>query len=107
MNPGDLRHRVTIQRLDPTTRDEYKAVIPSWGPVVTVWAAVESVSGREAFIAQQVMQQSTHRITIRYRSDVTATMRVAHGDRLYDIKAALDRDGRRRWLQLLCEEVSP
>jgi len=34
-------------------------------------------------------------------------MLVRHDGRELEIQAVLDRDGRRRWLQLMCREVTP
>lgn len=107
MRAGDLRHKVTIQRL-MTGEDEYGQPLNAWQDVVTVWANVEDLTGREYLAAQQVpTTQVSTRVTIRWRSDVKPEMRVVHGSRLLDIKAVLDSDGRRRELQLMCQEVAP
>jgi len=107
MRIGDLRHRVTILHQTDGV-DEWGAPAPGqWVPLATVWACVEGLRGNEYWQAQQLVDQADHRITIRYRRDVTAQMRVQHDGRLFEIRAALDRDGRRRWLELICREVLP
>lgn len=73
---GKLRHRVTIQRLDESTRDASGAVVPAWVNVATVWASVEPVSGRELFASGQVQANVTHRALIRHREAVTAKNRL-------------------------------
>ncbi len=107
MRAGELRHRVTIQRL-VTGQDDYGQPLDAWQDVATVWAKVEDLTGREYFQAQQVPTvQVSSRVTIRWRSDVKPEMRVLASNRLLDIKAALDPDGKRRELQLMCLEVTP
>lgn len=98
------RHRITIQE-QKTIRDEFGQPTQGWFDVMTVWASVEAVSGREYWAAQQVVDQSDHRVTIRYRPGITPTMRVLHDGRQLDIQAVLDRTGEKRWLELMCKEV--
>ncbi|MGD9644059.1 MAG: phage head closure protein [Elusimicrobiales bacterium] len=104
MNAGELRHRITFQRrgTDPTTGG-----FTDWVDYATVWAKVEDLSGRDYIQAQMLGQASlvTTRITIRWRPDIDPHMRVRAGSRTFDVKAVLDPDGRRRWLQLMCAEA--
>lgn len=104
MNIGNLRHRVQLQVRAPT-KDEYGAEIDGWADLASVWASVEALSGRELFAAQQTTAEADHQITMRYRADVKPDMRALEGDRVFDITAALDREGRKRKLELLCREV--
>lgn len=101
------RHKIIIQQL-VTGYDEYNQPIDEWQDVSTFWAKIEDLTGREYFAAQQVpTSQVSTRVRIRWRPDIKPEMRVVHGDRVLDIKAVLDRDGRRRELQLMCQEVIP
>ena len=77
MRAGTLRRRVTIQPYELVV-DDYGAPLhrESWKDVATVWASVEAVSGRDFFAARQEQSEVTHKVTIRYRGDVTAQMRV-------------------------------
>lgn len=107
MRIGDLRHRVEVGRYTGGT-DQWGDPVPvQWQPVCTVWAAVEALSGRLYFEAQQTAQQSDHRVTIRYRKGIEPGMVVRWDGRELEIQAVLDREGRRRWLELLCREVRP
>lgn len=107
MRAGELRHRVTIQQ-KTITQDTYGAEVETWAAVTTVWAKIEDLSGREYFAAQQVpTAQVSTRVTIRWRADVKPEMRALANGRVLDIKAALDPDGRKRELQLMCLEVTP
>lgn len=104
MRLSDLRHRVVIQRYK-ATQDEYGQPIQTWIDVAAVWANVEGLSGRELFEAQQTRAEADHRVTIRYRDDITPTMRIVNDGRSYNITAAADRTGRREWLELTCKEA--
>ncbi len=73
--------------------------------MATVWARVRAVSGREFFAAAQVQAEQLQRITIRYRTGVTAAMRVAWAGRLFDITAVIDWRERHEALQLMCREL--
>lgn len=104
LKAGELRHRITIQTLS-ATKDECGHPV-GWDDVATVWAKVEDLSGREYFIAKQATAtQVSTRITIRYRTDIKPEMRIVDGSRIFDIEAILDPDGRRRELQLMCQEL--
>jgi SPP1 family predicted phage head-tail adaptor len=101
---GSMRERVEIQSL-ATSRDELGSITETWSELATVWASVRSVSAREYYAARQVNAEVTHRVAIRYRSDVTPLMRLIWGSRTLEIVSALDKDGRERFLELLCTEV--
>ncbi|AMP15492.1 phage head-tail joining family protein [Collimonas pratensis] len=66
------------------------------------YAKKEDLSGRELFAAQAAQSEVTTRFRIRYRTGVTAKMRLLCDGVIYNIEAVLDRDGRKRELQLMC-----
>ena len=105
MRAGDLRRRVTIQQKS-VTRDTYGAEVISWTDVATVWASVEDLSGRELYDAERITTEVTTRIRIRYRAGITTDMRAVYGARVFNIRAVLDTEGRKRELQLLVAEVT-
>ncbi len=107
MRAGDLRHRIEIGRYVEGKDEWGDPLPPTWQTVATVWASVEGLSGRLLFEAQQSAMQSDHRVTIRYRTGIEPGMIVRHDGRELEIQAVLDRDGRRRGLQLMCREVRP
>jgi len=106
MDPGKLRHKVTIQQ-PSATKDGYGALVENWSDVKTVNASVEPLSGRELFAAQQVHSETTTRIKMRYRAGITSKMRVVYGTRIYDILAPIDPEERHRYLLLMCRELIP
>lgn len=101
MRAGLLRHRVTIQQRTETRDPDTGAVSFAWVDVATVWAAVEPLSAREFIAAQAAHSKVSARITIRYRADITAAMRIVHGSTLYNIEGVIpDNRSGREWLTL-------
>lgn len=97
MRAGQLRHQIVIQERDGT----------GWKHYDTIWAAKEMVAYREQFEqANQLMHDSNMiRFRTRYRSDITDKMRVAFGDKYYDIQRVDELDNRWREMSLLCLEA--
>lgn len=105
---GKLRHRLEIVRpSDGSQTDDYGQPQAIPATVATVWGSVESLSGRELLLAQQVNAETTHRVVMRYRDDLTKDMRLNYRGTTLEIEAVLDRSGRRVELELLCKETKP
>lgn len=102
---GSLNKRVTIQSR-VTTQDDFGSESTTWSDVVTCWAGIRPVSGRELLGAEQPQVMHDARIRIRYQSGIaiTAKMRVNFGGRLYDIVGVVDPEERHRYLDLLCKQ---
>jgi len=100
---GEMRQRIALQ-VRTVTRVEG---IPeeNWATVATVWAAVADLSGKEYFQAASMQSEVTTRIKIRYRKEITPSMRVLYGDRVFNILSVIDKDERHRVIELLCKEV--
>ena len=103
MNAGRMRHRVTIQQQVRSATD-YGGYEESWVDVATVWARIEPLMGRERWHGDQIESDLTHRVTIRYRSDVTPQMRVLYGSRVLKIISVINSGERDETLILLCTE---
>lgn len=105
MNIGLLRHPLKIEAYqtvqDPVTGE----MTQSWVELATVWAAIESVSGREFMAASAEQASTTHRITIYYRDDLTPAMRLTSGSKHYQIKALLPNNDRSE-LVIMCEVLN-
>lgn len=116
MQAGRLRHRVNIEQ-PVETQNEIGEPITTWQVFAeNVPAAIEPLSGREFYAAQQEQSDVTTRIRIRWRRGVTELMRLVHVTDattspeevdVYDIEAALpDQRTGRRELQLMCKKHS-
>jgi SPP1 family predicted phage head-tail adaptor len=88
----------------PNTQDAQGQPSGSWTTVATIYADVRHLNGLEAIRAgadTSIVQTS---VRIRYRTNVTAAMRLAFGSKTHEIKAVLP-DAKKRWLDLACEVV--
>lgn len=108
MNIGRLRHRITLLAStsgpDPDTGIYTEG---GWTPVgPDVAAAIEPLSAREFIAAGATQAAVSHRITIRYRTDVTAKMRCVDEDgKIYAIQQVLpDKNSGREYLTLVCTQ---
>lgn len=104
MNPGNLRHRITLQTLNKT-EDGTGGYLENWSDVVTVWAQVQPLNGTERYNWSQISNDIAYRVTIRYRPNITPDMRVKYGNKIFQIESIIDVDERHTELQLLCSEV--
>jgi SPP1 family predicted phage head-tail adaptor len=103
MKIGDMRQRITFQK-EVKTADGSKGFTIAWQDVISVWAGVQPLSGREFFQAHQIKAEITHRVKIRYRTDITVKMRIKHRDRYFEIESILDKKERREELEIFCRE---
>lgn len=101
---GKMRHRVSIY--NPDVVDDLAGGPAAAGTLLReVWAAIEPMSSRElAYMAQQQIR-ATHKITIRYASDITSRMRFVLGTRTFKITGMVNEDEKSVFLVCTCEEV--
>lgn len=101
---GEYRNRVTFQRLSTATRDDAGQVTETWTDLATIWAAVDPLSSREYWSAEQVKSDVTH--TIRFRSGAVAATskdRVYWDSRYFELEPPVD-DGKE--VRVLAKEVT-
>ena len=101
---GDLRRRLVLERPDDAP-DGQGGVSRGWMLVDYVWASVEPLRGARVFEADRPASVSTHRIALRWRPDLSESMRFRDGPRLFVIHAAIDADPARRIMICQCEET--
>lgn len=108
-DPSDLsarlRQRITIEQ--PVEVDDgLGGTDITWGGVVTVWAEVIPLnSGRnETSFAYQQEARLRHRITIRYRDGIDASMRINFEGRYFNIRSVTDVAEGKTILEIIAEE---
>ena len=104
MRAGRLDQRVTLEQL-VTIGDSWGGTVEAWAPLMTVWAAVEPLVGREYLAAQAAQSEVTARVTMRYRTGITAQDRVIHDGKTYGIVSVIDVRSQGRELVLMCKAV--
>jgi SPP1 family predicted phage head-tail adaptor len=108
MRAGQLDQRVTIERLQPGDDDGYgTGSYDEWVPLMTTWAAVEPLSGREYLSGLLPVATVTTRIRLRYRPGIKSTDRVMHEDTVYRIQSVIDIKSARHELQLMFQNNPP
>lgn len=99
---GELNQRITIQRAD-VVANNYGEEIRTWVTLGTTWAAMRNVPQREPFTADQFVSVVTTTFTMRYRTDVTAEMRILLNlGKIYEIDSVADPDGAKRFTECQC-----
>lgn len=103
MESGRLRHRVTIQQR--SGMDALGEPL-NWVDVVTTWATIEPVSGREFEEGKSIEAEVTHKVWLRWRPGLTLTpaMRVVYQGRALEISSVVNVGERNRVYLLLCRE---
>jgi SPP1 family predicted phage head-tail adaptor len=103
---GKLRHRMRLER-------QVRAQSPTTGAMPKVWqlvaehipAAIEPISGKEFLAAAEIRNDVTVRVTVRWRSDLIASMRLIDESdgAVYNIAAVLpDPVSNREYITLPC-----
>ena len=108
MQAGALKKRVTLQTRSPAV-DSFGQQVTTWADAFTVWASIEPLSARELFAAQATQSTVSHKVTVRYRAEITnpvavAAMRVVYAGRQFNVQGALNIDESRRCIELLATE---
>jgi SPP1 family predicted phage head-tail adaptor len=104
MNPGDLRHRITLQKFTITT-NENGFEIETWEDFKTVWAKVTNLHGREYYVAAAVQAENTVKFTIRYIEGLDTSMRILFRGRQYNITSIDNIEYQNRYIEIKGQEV--
>ncbi len=104
---GAARRRMVLAAPTMPAGDGAGGGAPEFTAVAEIWAALRWLAGEERSRGDRPEQAARWEITLRWRSGVTAGMRLVDGGRAFAILSVSDRDGRHRRLTCLCEEVGP
>lgn len=106
MNPGELNTKITIQEYQITTDGEGFQT-QKWTDFKKIWAKKTGLSGRIFYAAAAVQSEQDVIFMIRYCKDIKENMRIVEGDNIYDIKAIVDKTGKRREMYITASKVTP
>jgi SPP1 family predicted phage head-tail adaptor len=101
LDAGQRDRKVTIQRKLSTPNGVGGEVI-TYETRCTPWARVRHLTGRELFLAQQVVAGAQVEFTIAYRADLAETDRVLWKGQAYDVQH-LAEVGRNEDLRILAK----
>jgi SPP1 family predicted phage head-tail adaptor len=107
IDPGELRHQITIQQWS-SVRSAIGEASDSFSDYkADIWAKIESAGANEFYRSRKLQGEGSHVVTIRY-DDAPSTeikMQVVFGSRNFDIQGVLNVEERNVWLVLLCREL--
>lgn len=103
MKAGKLDERITIRSRTETQDPVLGTYDYEWSNVATVWADVWEVMGGEDWAQGLNIAKRPISITIRYRSDLNSTMRVAWRGNEYRIVRGPIELNRREGTRMVCE----
>lgn len=103
---GKMRHRGRLESPPETlTARGQRDRTAAWSLVAMVHFAKRTVSAAEIIRGRQVHGEATHRLTIRWRDDVTSANRIVEGTRTYELLSAFDPDDRKQVLECDAKEL--
>lgn len=85
LDPGQLRHRVEIQRMQSIVDPDGEVIGEDWVTVASVWGKVDPLSAKELLAAQAIQSEVSARVTVRYRTDIDHSCRLLHRGQVYNI----------------------
>ena len=107
MRAGELRHTITIQQLT-VANDTWGKSVPTWTDEVTTRASIWPMRSVERIESMKLDNELTHKIRIRYRSGITAKMRIKfekkNSTRYFNIRSIINPDERNIYLEMLATE---
>jgi SPP1 family predicted phage head-tail adaptor len=102
IDAGELTERITIETPANAQNAVGEATL-TWSTYATMWAKVQSLSGREAERYAEVVGFSGHKVTIRALPGVSTSMRVIYRNRTLEI-GAINEYERVWYVELICTE---
>lgn len=98
-----LRHKLILQR-EVRTPDDIGGYNKTWTNVADIWAEIIPMSGSEKLLGGQIQAQLTHKIHLRYRDGVDASMRLVFENRAFNIRYITNVSENNELLEILAEE---
>lgn len=102
INPGRLKHRITIMRYQETA-DSLGNATQELAPLKPCWAELRPVRGKEQLEYFKNVNDLMYKITIRY-TDVTEKDVVAYNGRRFQINYITNPLEDHYYLELMCTE---
>lgn len=105
---GDLNKRITIQ-YPVETSDGGGSFTTSWEDLITIWAAIWPTSAKEMIRSMSNTLEVTHRIRVRYRSDILHNYRIKFktrfATRYFNIVSLINPNEHNQWLDIMAKEM--
>ena len=105
LDPGKLNRRVEIHQRT-SGADAIGQPLETFGKIADEWVRIIPRAGNEAIRADARTSTVPVTVRMRYRSYITAGMRVVEGATRYEILAVPPRDSGWQYMDLQCEVIS-
>lgn len=103
MQPGALRLRLMLEKAEEQD-DQAGGFSRAWQSVATLWASVQPRQAYEIATSSHLTDEISHMVTVRWRGDIKAGMRLRKGKRIFSILSVRDPHETRFWLICACRE---
>ena len=103
IHAGKLRHRIQLQhteRVDDGGGGSETELVTYAEP----WAWIRPASGKRHVFGDQLQEDITHEIILRYRDDIQGDDAISYDGRQFAIRYSYDIEERKRFLMLDCRE---
>lgn len=100
----ELNHKVTFEE-QQTTRDEWGGEVVAWVQVAEGFAKFEPLVGREYFAARSLATEEQAKFTMRYRNDLSPSMRLMHDGQPWDITSIIKVRGQNREILIYAKRI--
>lgn len=105
LNPGSLRHTIVVQRCTKT-QDSYGQDVATWSDLITMYAQVRAMAGREMEAANQTVAEARFKIrTWKPETTINREDRIVWDGRTLDILDVEDPSGVGREIVILAREL--
>jgi len=111
MSVGKMQHSLALQAKG-TSADGGGGNAGAFSTFATTFGRIEAQGGGESFFGDQNEARTTHKITIRFRRNLTTAHRILYSytadgasyTRLFNIRRIENKDERDKYLEILAEE---
>lgn len=104
INPGEFRHIITFQEMEER-KNSFGEMTKVWGDRFSTRAGIYPLSGKEFFAADKENSEITHKINIRYRTDINNNMRIIFEGRAFSIESIINFQERNILIQIMAKEL--
>lgn len=105
MKAGQLNRRIKIQKKAKGV-DDFGQPVDTWEDYATVWAWLKAPTGMGTINSEFAtkagdVSKTQYSIRIRYRTDITAKMRVVLGSVIFDIRSVIPDEAGHEYTDLV------
>lgn len=104
INPGEFRHIITFQEMEER-KNSFGEMTKIWIHKFSTRAGIYPISGKEFFVADKENSEVSHKINIRYRSDINPAMRIIYNNRIFNIESIINFQERNILIQIMAKEL--